>query len=61
MNPLGGVSEDGLFAVMTFRVADHVKPKTTSHVRARIVSENTLTEDLEVIEFEVVDSTVVIE
>jgi hypothetical protein len=61
LNPLGGVSEDGLFAVMTFRVADHVKPKTTSHVRARIVSENTLTEDLEVIEFEVVDSTIVIE
>lgn len=61
LNPLDGVSEDGLFAVMAFRVEDHVEPKTTSHVRARIVSENTLSEDLEEIEFEVVGSTVIIE
>lgn len=61
LSPLGGVSENGLFAVMVFRVADHVEPNTTAYIHAAIVSENTLSDALEEIAFEVVDSTVAIE
>jgi hypothetical protein len=61
LSPLGEVSEDGLFAVMTFRITDHAEQKTSAHIRASIVSENTLTENLEEIEFEVVNCAVTIE
>ena len=61
LSPLGEVSEDGLFAVMTFRITDHDEQKTSAHIHASIVSENTLTENLEEIEFEVVNCAVTIE
>lgn len=60
MSPLEETSENGLFAVMVFQIADHVQPSTTVCVHARIVSENTFNENFEEVDFEVVNSTVVL-
>ena len=56
--PLKDVSEEGLFATLTFRVAAGTPANTDVRLFARIVEENTCNGDLEEVEFRVTDGVV---
>lgn len=61
LSPFDEVTEDGLFAVLNFRIKGQANPQTTARVQATIVPENTLTANLEEIDFEIVNNTVTID